>query len=154
MLIVTELFNIAINDSDAKKSAHYSWVLDVTKLVVSGTQCMFIKFLYILTDGFSGSKLDELDEENSSTIDKIPLINSEIKTYPHNCILPSATKLRRLCFYTCLSVRGVCLSACWDTTPPGAGTPLPPPHSRRLLLRTVRILLECILFLKKHFAGQ
>ena len=30
--------------------------------------------------------------------------------------------LRRLCFYTCLSVilftEGVCLSACWDTTPP------------------------------------
>ena len=40
--------------------------------------------------------------------------------------LPSATKLRRLCFYTCLSFcsrgGGVCLSACWDTTP-GAGTP-------------------------------
>ena len=34
--------------------------------------------------------------------------------------LPSATKLRRLCFYTCLSVHGgeVCLSACWDTLPP------------------------------------
>ena len=35
--------------------------------------------------------------------------------------LPSATKLRRLCFYTCLSVilftGGVCLSACWDITP-------------------------------------
>ena len=66
---------------------------------------------------------------------------------------------------------GVCLSACWDTTPPGAGnpsgpgtppptgtrhpqdqappragTPLGPgtPRSRRLLLRTVPILLECI----------
>ena len=50
-------------------------------------------------------------------------------------LLPSATKLRRLCFYTCLSFcsqGGVCLSACWDTTPPprgrqaprtGAGTP-------------------------------
>ena len=50
-------------------------------------------------------------------------------------LLPSATKLRRLCFYTCLSVHrgGVCLSACWDTTtnpprsrhrpPPGACTP-------------------------------
>ena len=73
---------------------------------------------------------------------------------------------------------GVCLSACWDTTPPqsrhplgadtpqirhppgadtpwnthpprpgtlpGAGNP-PPREQRRLLLRTVRILLECIL---------
>ena len=50
-------------------------------------------------------------------------------------LLSSATKLRRLCFYTCLSVhrRGICLSACWDTpwdqalpkqTPPvGPGTP-------------------------------
>ena len=49
------------------------------------------------------------------------------------CLLPSSTKLRRLCFYTCLSVHrggGVCLSACWDTispsrhTPPGTDTPL------------------------------
>ena len=43
-------------------------------------------------------------------------------------LLPSATKLRRLCFYTCLSFcsqgGGVCLSACWDTTPTGPGTPL------------------------------
>ena len=56
-------------------------------------------------------------------------------------LLPSATKLRRLCFYRRLSVHrgggGVCLSACWDTThtpgsrhpprskhpPPGADTP-------------------------------
>ena len=87
--------------------------------------------------------------------------------------LPSATKLRRLCFYTCLSVHrvGVCLSACWDTPypwsrhpppqeqapprsrqpprsrhPPGADTP-----SRRLLLRTVRILLECILVRNRVF---
>ena len=35
--------------------------------------------------------------------------------------LPSATKLRRLCFYRHLSVDGggdVCLSACWDNNPP------------------------------------
>ena len=63
------------------------------------------------------------------------------------CLLASATKLRRLCFYTCLSFcsrgGGVCLSACWDTTPwtrrpPGSRHPLdqappeqtPPPRSR------------------------
>ena len=39
MPIVTELFNIAANDFDAKKFACYSWMLIVTKLVVSGTQC-------------------------------------------------------------------------------------------------------------------
>ena len=105
--------------------------------------------------------------------------------------LPSATKLRRLCFYRRLSVHrggGVCLNACWDTTPreqtpprsrhppdqtpypPGADppsgadtpqsrpTPSPPeqthpprsrhpPRERRPLLRTVRILMECILVL-------
>ena len=54
-------------------------------------------------------------------------------------LLPSATKLRRLCFYRCLSVhrgRGVCLSAWWDTHPPEQ-TPLSrhpqeqtPPRSR------------------------
>ena len=39
--------------------------------------------------------------------------------------LPSATKLRRLCFYTCLSVHGGgVLSACWDATHP------PPPSTR------------------------
>ena len=125
--------------------------------------------------------------------------------------LPSPTKLRRLCFYRCMSVHrggwGICLSACWDTPreqttppeqrPPRAETPpeqtpcradtprsrhpLPradtpwswhippsrhppqadtpqsrhppwsrPPRSRhppkiRPLLRTVGILLECIL---------
>ena len=44
------------------------------------------------------------------------------------CSLPAATKLwPRLCFYSCLwfcpQWGGVCLSACWDTTPPGADTP-------------------------------
>ena len=41
-------------------------------------------------------------------------------------LLPSTTKLRRLCFYRRLSVHrggGVCLSAWWDTTPPGEDTP-------------------------------
>ena len=44
-----------------------------------------------------------------------------------SALLPSVTKLRRLCFYTCLSFcsqGGVCLSACWDTTPPRS-TPAP-----------------------------
>ena len=65
--------------------------------------------------------------------------------------------------------RGVCLSACWIPPPdqgplppgpgptPGPGTPLgagtppdqAPPEQRRLLLRTVRILLECILVQNK-----
>ena len=84
-------------------------------------------------------------------------------------LLPFATKLPRLCFYTCLSVHG---RSTWTGTPrdqvhpPGPGTPpglgTPPrtrysppdqvhplgpgtPPRRRLLLRTVRILLECIL---------
>ena len=39
--------------------------------------------------------------------------------------LPSATKLRRLCFYTCLSVHGwgVGIPACTEADPPGADTP-------------------------------
>ena len=51
--------------------------------------------------------------------------------------LPSATKLRRLCFYTCLSFcsqgGGVCLSACWDATPLSRHPPweqTPPTRSR------------------------
>ena len=31
---------IAVNDFDAKKSARYNRVLDVTELVVSGNQCI------------------------------------------------------------------------------------------------------------------
>ena len=39
VLIVVELFNIAVNDFDAKNS-RFSRVLLVTELVVSGTPCM------------------------------------------------------------------------------------------------------------------
>ena len=59
--------------------------------------------------------------------------------------LPSATKLRRLCFYTCLSF---CSQAGEGSASVHAGIPHPPgstPPGRRLPLRTVRILLECIL---------
>ena len=91
-----------------------------------------------------------------------------------NSFLASATKLRRLCFYTCLSVhREGGLPQCMlgyhhphppleqappqEQAPPGADNPPPrkqtPPPSRWLLLQTVRIILECILvlhcFLKK-----
>ena len=75
-------------------------------------------------------------------------------------LLPSATRLRRLCFYTCLSVHRGVWGSTWAGTPPdqahtppgkhpplGITTPgkhiLPP--RRRLTLQTVRILLECIL---------
>ena len=41
VLIVTELFNIAVNDFDANKSTRCRRVLVATELVVSGTQCMY-----------------------------------------------------------------------------------------------------------------
>ena len=52
----------------------------------------------------------------------------------YNVFLPPATKLRRLCFYTCLSFcsqGGIFLSACWDTTttPPPGSTPPPKAHT-------------------------
>ena len=40
VLIVTELFNMAVNDSGAEKSAPFSRMLVVTKVVVSETQCI------------------------------------------------------------------------------------------------------------------
>ena len=49
--------------------------------------------------------------------------------------------------------RGVCLSACWDTSPPGPGTPSEHPSPAQSMLgdtvneRAVRILLECNLVL-------
>ena len=39
MLVVTELFNIAVNGLDAKKSARCRNAFVVAELVVSGTQC-------------------------------------------------------------------------------------------------------------------
>ena len=74
-------------------------------------------------------------------------------------LLPSATRLRRLCFYTCLSVHrggagGVPGQAHpsdqahppWEAPSPGNHNPLgSTPPRRRLTLRAVRILLECIL---------
>ena len=68
------------------------------------------------------SQIGNRDNENYRTQD-FPDGSANLKA-GHHLLLPSATKLRRLCFYTCLSVhRGVCLSECWDTTPPGPGIP-------------------------------
>ena len=88
---------------------------------------------------------------------------------PHHlpCIFTVLNEVAKVMFLhlsVVLFTGGVFLSACWDTpqdqappweqtppppqdqAPPGPGTP--PPRrceQRRLLLRTVRILLECIL---------
>ena len=81
---------------------------------------------------------------------------STLKTFTPP-LLPSATKLRRLCFYRHVSVHrgggaGLSASVHGGIHPPEQ-TPLEsrhppeqtPPLERRPLLRTVRILLECIL---------
>ena len=47
VLVVSELFNIAVNDVDVKKAARYSRVLAVIELVLSETQCR----LLTTTDG-------------------------------------------------------------------------------------------------------
>ena len=106
-------------------------------------------------------------------------------------LLPSTMKLRRLCFYTCVSVHRGGLPQCmlgyhplpgagttlpWSRHPPVAGTAqsrhppeqahLPPEQappleqappttpSRRLLFRTVRILLECILVIQFYYNNK
>ena len=92
----------------------------------------------------------------------------------YESLLPSATKLRKLCFYRRVSFRrGLSASVHAKiphpprsrppgNRPPRADTPSPPtadththpeqtppsPRERRPLLRTVRILLECILVLQ------
>ena len=94
----------------------------------------------------------------------LPFESAILPQLKHACLLLlSATKLRRLCFYTCLSVilftggsasvhGGMPLPPPWDQAPPGTRHPPGPgtpwgedPPSRQLLLWTVRILLECIL---------
>ena len=62
--------------------------------------------------------------------------------YRKTLLLPSATVVaQRLCFHRCLSVHGG-----WCTPPLAGRHPQPhPTPSRRLLQRTVCILLECIL---------
>ena len=54
VLVVTELFNTAVIDFDAMKTACCSRELVVTKLVVSGTQCNFrselVDVLYQILD--------------------------------------------------------------------------------------------------------
>ena len=69
----------------------------------------------------------------------------------HNLLLPSATVVaERLCFHKCLSVHRVrCTPLPWQAHPLARHT-TPPPPSRWLLQRTVRILLECFLVLIKH----
>ena len=44
MLVATKLFNIAVNDYDAKKSTCCGQVFVVTELVESGTQCTYCYF--------------------------------------------------------------------------------------------------------------
>ena len=58
---------------------------------------------------------------NCTEITEIRLTIQISSCKPIMHLLPSAAKLRRLCFYTCLSVilfmGGVCPIACWDTLP-------------------------------------
>ena len=131
------------------------------RILLSFSLILRQKCFLINTLESSGSIFNAL---NNDIIDR--LINLEfIVKY-----LPSATKLRRLCFYRRLSVHEggwVCLSQCMlgyhtpqsrhpppqSRHPPGSRHPQEqtppqsrhPPQERRPLLQTVRILLECIL---------
>ena len=44
VLIVTKLFNLAVNDFDAKRLTFYSKVLIIAELIFSGTQCIRVSF--------------------------------------------------------------------------------------------------------------
>ena len=77
----------------------------------------------------------------------------------HLVLLQSATKLRRLCFHRCVSVHrggawsrrgvcwggGVCSRGVWSGGLVSQHALRQTPRERQLLLRTVHILLECIL---------
>ena len=67
--------------------------------------------------------------------------------HPPGCLITVRNEVAKVMFLhlsVCPQGGGVCLSACWDTTSP----------SRRLLLRTVRILLECILLVYNIYRLQ
>ena len=59
LLIVTQFFNIVINDFDAKKSAGKSQMLIVTERLMGGLKC-------ILADGYS-SFTQEITKETGCT---------------------------------------------------------------------------------------
>ena len=91
-----------------------------------------------------------------SLLTDIRLFIRSVKFFVKWKFLPSATKLRRLCFYRRVSVHtggGVSASVhagippAWEQTPPWSRPPgsRHTPPERRPLLRTARILLECIL---------
>ena len=46
VLIVTELFNVVVNDFAAEKSGRYNGVFVVIEFVVIGTQCNLSLFVY------------------------------------------------------------------------------------------------------------
>ena len=42
ILVITELFDITVNDFDAENASYYSRVFIVSELFVNGTRCIFI----------------------------------------------------------------------------------------------------------------
>ena len=109
MLIVTELFNIAVNDFDAKKFADCGQVLFVTELLISGTQCSTIVTLLLPANEVWGKVI---------CLHLSVILSTGGVPGPGGCL-----------------VLGGCL------VPGGAWWRSP----GRVLLRAVRILLECIL---------
>ena len=47
LFVVTEVFNIVVNDSDTNKAARCSRVIDVTKPVVSETKCTVDQLIFL-----------------------------------------------------------------------------------------------------------
>ena len=113
-----------------KKGAQYASVLNMLLLLLPGTPTTY-----------QGEEFGMLDTQVSFEETQDPRGKNFGPVSSHTCIVSlcktsifTARKrgLRRLCFYTCLSVHGggVCPSACWDIPPtptPGTRGRHPPP---------------------------
>ena len=68
VLVVTELFNVAVIEFDAKESAHSRRMLVVTELVISGTQYVLI---YVEKIGLFLELTNFIEFEEKHTVTKV-----------------------------------------------------------------------------------
>ena len=125
------LLPISLNDSHGKRTSLFPLCLFTLKLENTSFKFSFSQAIFHRQDQFVVSMSFSQSQSLS--------VNGAFRR-----IVTVRNKVAKAMFLhlsVIMFTGGVCLSACWDSIPRTRY----PPGSRRLLLRTVRILLECIL---------